>query len=91
MSDQNIKGLQEATLVLVVARNAGNDTSWEVGFAKALGKKIVLLYAEEDIPQRHPMLWHSADIYLPTKAYTDAEHTVRIAFETKIIPTESRT
>lgn len=76
MSEQNIKGLYEATIVLVIARNAGNDTAWEAGFAKALGKRILLLFSEDDVPQRHPMLWYSADIHLATRTYVDAEDVI---------------
>lgn len=44
----NVKGIDAAEVVLVVARNMGTDTAWECGYASATGKRVIFLLQEGD-------------------------------------------
>lgn len=80
-SEQNIYGITTADAIVVVARNAGNDTSWEAGFGRAIGKCVVIVNSREDRAESHPMLWHGAHACVRTKAYTDVEEVMKKVVE----------
>ena len=46
---RNCKGIEQAEWVLAVSKGLGNDTAWELGYARGLNRKCVLLCEFPDL------------------------------------------
>ena len=64
ISERNIDGIMGADVILVVGKDAGNDTSWEAGFAKALSKPTILLCSKKDRVRKDLMIYFASDTVL---------------------------
>ncbi|HWA90239.1 MAG TPA: nucleoside 2-deoxyribosyltransferase [Rhizomicrobium sp.] len=53
---RNIKAIQSADLIVLVTEGLGIDTAWEVGFATALGKPVIMLEDKNDAIRRSHMI-----------------------------------
>ena len=49
IATRNWTAIREVDCVLVVGKGLGNDTSWEVGYARGLSKKCILLGEATDL------------------------------------------
>ena len=56
----NADAIKKSDVVLVVSQGLGIDTSWEAGYATALGKETILLCANSHSVEKHYMVFHSS-------------------------------
>jgi nucleoside 2-deoxyribosyltransferase len=83
--DSNVKAIRKADLILVVGKNIGNDTAWEVGFSKGLEKPVILLCEIADMNniQRHLMTIFSVDQIVYLESYSNLEKIIKTLQEAK--------
>jgi nucleoside 2-deoxyribosyltransferase len=70
--DSNIRAIRKADIILVVGKNIGNDTAWEVGFSKGLEKPVILLceVMDKNTLQKHLMTIFSVDQIVYLESYS---------------------
>ncbi len=87
--DSNIKAIKKSDIILVVGKDIGNDTSWEVGFSKGLGKPIILLceISDASMLQKHLMVLSSVSQVVYLESYSVLEGILKFLPES----IESRT
>ena len=74
-AEMNVEAIKRADSILTVGRNLGADTAWEVGFAKALGKPILLLHTKQDAVETNLMVMSSINGAIQLSAYSDLKAT----------------
>ncbi|NES82599.1 MAG: hypothetical protein F6K10_14955 [Moorea sp. SIO2B7] len=78
----NITAIQNSDIILIVGKNLGNDTAWEIGFAKGIGKLTILLStdAELDKLRKSIMIFFSVDKVLHLSSYSELNPMLELLY-----------